>query len=129
MCYPKSSSPISSRRTTGRNRALGGVDTWNSKREVVNFKATIEIPMLGSTIENSGDVLDESHMPLGWPLSINGAVRQNCRHKKATIQELDNMPQEFDLKRSSVAIKCKATQWSHNSVWNKKYMSQSRATR
>ena len=99
---------------------LLAVDTWNSKREVVNFKATIEIPMLGSTIENSGDVLDESHMPLGWPLSIYGAVRQNCSHKKATIQELDNMLQEFDLKRNSVAINRKATQWSHNSVWNKK---------
>ena len=103
-------------------KGLLAVDTWNSKREIVNFKATIEIPMLGSTIENSGDALDESHMPLGWPLSIDGAVRQNCSHKKATIQELDNMLQEFDLRRSSVAINRNATQWSHNSVWNKKYM-------
>ena len=64
------------------------MDTWNSKREIVNFNATIEILILGSTIENSGDALDESHMPLGWPLSIDGAVRQNCSHKKATIQAL-----------------------------------------
>ena len=99
-------------------KGLLAVDTWNSKREIVNFKATIEIPMLGSIIENSGDALDESHMPLGWPLSIDGAVRQFCSHKKATIQELDNMLQEFDLRRSSVAINRNATQWSHNSVWN-----------
>ena len=66
------------------------VDTWNSKREIVNFKATIEVPMLGSIIENSGDALDKSHMPLGWPLPIDGALRQFCSHKTATIQELDN---------------------------------------
>ena len=76
-------------------KGLLAVDTWNSKREIVNFKATIEVPMLGSIIENSGDALDESHMPLGWPLSIDGAVRQFCSHKTATIQELDSMLQEF----------------------------------
>ena len=60
-------------------------NTWNSKREMVNFKATIEVPMLGSSIEKSGDALDESHMPLGWPLTIDGAVRQFCGHKRATV--------------------------------------------
>ena len=103
-------------------KGLLAVDTWNSKREIVNFKATIEVPMLGSIIENSGDALDESHMPLGWPLSIDGAVRQFCSHKTATIQELDSMLKEYDMKRSSVEINRKATQWSHNSVWNRKYM-------
>ena len=98
------------------------MDTWNSKGEIVNFKATIEIAILGSIIENSGDALDESHMPLGWPLSIDGAVR----HYKKAIQELDNMLQEFDLRRSSVAINRNATQWPHNSVWNKKYIANPR---
>ena len=78
-------------------KGLLAVDTWNSKRKIVNF-----VPMLGSIIENSGNALDESHMPLGWPLSIDGAVRQFCSHKTATIQELDNMLQEYDMKRSSV---------------------------
>ena len=51
-----------------------------------------------------------------------GAVRQFCMHKKATIQELDNMLKEFDLQRSSVEINRNTTLWSHNSVWNRKYM-------
>ena len=43
--------------------------------------------MLGSIIERCGDTGDESHMPLGWPMSVDGAVRQFCMHKTATIQE------------------------------------------
>ena len=100
-------------------RGLLAGDTWNSKREQVNLKATIEVPMLGSIIENK---CDESHMPIGWPLFIDGAVRQFCVHKTATVQELDNMPKEYDMKRNSVEINRKASQWSHNSVWNRKYM-------
>lgn len=60
-------------------------------------------------------------MPLGWPLSIDGAVRQFYMHKKATIQELDSWLQEFDLRRSSVEINRHTPQWSHNSVWNRRY--------
>ena len=61
-------------------------------------------------------------MPLGWPMSIDGAVRQFCMHKKDIIQELDNMLAEFNLQRSSVEINRNTTLWSHNAVWNKKYM-------
>ena len=32
-------------------KGLLAVDTSNSKREIINFKATIEVPMLGSIIE------------------------------------------------------------------------------
>ena len=98
------------------------VETWNNKRAMLNFKATIEVPMLGTMIESCGDTLDESHMPLGWPLSIDGAVRQFCMHKRDTIQELNGMLAEFNLQRSSVEINRNTTLWSHNSVWNKKYM-------
>ena len=55
-------------------------------------------------IESCGDTLDESHMPLGWPLSIDGAVRQFSMHKHATIEELNDMLAEFNLQRSSVEI-------------------------
>ena len=78
--------------------------------------------MLGTMIESCGDTLEESHMPLGWPLSIDGAVRQFCMHKRATIQELNDMLAEFNLQRSSVEINRNTTLWSHNSVWNKRYM-------
>ena len=98
------------------------VETWNNKRAMLNFKATAEVPMLGTMIESCGDTLDESHMPLGWPLSIDGAVRQFCMHKHATIEELNDMLAEFNLQRSSVEINRNTTLWSHNSVWNKKYM-------
>ena len=98
------------------------VETWNNKRAMLNFKATVEIPMLGTMIESCGDTLDESHMPLGWPLSIDGAVRQFCMHKRATIEELNDMLAEFNLQRSSVEINRNTTLWSHNSVWNEKYM-------
>ena len=59
---------------------------------------------------------------LGWPMSVDGAVRQFCMHKKATIQELDSMLKEFDLQRSSVEINRNTPLWSHNSVWNRRYM-------
>ena len=43
------------------------------------------------------------------------AVRQICSHRTATIEELDNMLQEFDSKRSSVAINRNVTEWAYNS--------------
>ena len=95
------------------------VETWNNKRAMINFKATIEVPTLGTMIESCGDSLDESHMPLGWPMSIDGAVRQFCMHKRDTIQELNNMLEEFNLQRSSVEINRSTTLWSHNAVRNK----------
>ena len=61
-------------------------------------------------------------MPVGWPLHIDGAVRQCCIHRSATLQELDDMLKEYDMKRNSVEINHKAPQWSHNAVWNRRYM-------
>ena len=61
-------------------------------------------------------------MPVGWPLHIDGAVRQCCIHRSATLQELDDMLKEYDMKRDSVKINHDAPQWSHNAVWNRRYM-------
>ena len=37
--------------------------------------------MSGTIIEQNGDgLLEQSHMPVGWPLHIDGAVRQSCAH-------------------------------------------------
>ena len=58
------------------------------KQEPAAHPSTFQ-PMHKSIIERCGDTLDESHMPLGWPMSKDGAVRQFCMHKTATIQELD----------------------------------------
>ena len=87
------------------------------------LEVTIDVPMLGTIIEQNGDgLLEQSHMPVGWPLHIDGAVRQNCAHRGTTLQELDNLLGEYDLKRDLVEINRKAPQWSHNAVWNKNYM-------
>ena len=39
-----------------------------------------------------------------------------------TLQELDDLLGEYDLKRDLVEINRKAPQWFHNAVWNKRYM-------
>ena len=61
-------------------------------------------------------------MPVGWPLHIDGAVRQCCIHRTASLQELDDMLKKYDMKRDSVEINHDAPQWSHHAVWNRKYM-------
>ena len=105
------------------SRGLLAPDAWKCKRAQVSLKATIDVPMLGTIIEQNGDgLLEDSHMPVGWPLHIDGAVRQCCIHRSATLQELDDMLSEYDMKRDSVEINHNAPQWSHNTVWNRKYM-------
>ena len=47
---------------------------------------------------NGDGLLEDSHMPVGWPLHIDGAVRQCCIHRSATLQELDDMLREYDMK-------------------------------
>ena len=79
--------------------------------------------MLGTIIEQNGDgLLEEAHMPVGWPLHIDGAVRQRCIHRDTTLQELDDLLSEYDMKRDLAEINRKAPQWAHKSVWNKWYM-------
>ena len=87
------------------SRGLLTPDAWKCKRAQVSLKATIDVPMLGTIIEQNGDgLLEDSHMPVGWPLHIDGAVRQCC----TTLQELDDMLRESDMKRDSVEINHKA---------------------
>ena len=97
-------------------------DAWNCKKLQVSLKVTIDVPMLGTIIENNGDSLDDSHMPIGWPLLIDGAVRQCCVHRYSTIQDMQDMLQAYDLEKNSVEINRSASQWSHYAVWNRKYM-------
>ena len=97
-------------------------DAWNCKKLQVSLKATIDVPMLGTIIENNGDSLDDSHMPVGWPLVIDGAVRQFCVHRYSTIRDMQDMLKAYDLVKNSVEVNRDAAQWSHFSVWNRKYM-------
>ena len=50
------------------------------------------------------------------------AVRQCCIHRAASLQELDDMLKEYNMKRDSVEINHDAPQWSHHAVWNRQYM-------
>ena len=89
----------------------------NERRSAL--KVRIDVPMLGTIIEQNGDgLLEDSHMPVGWPLHIDGAVRQCCIHRSSTLQELDDMLREYDMKREFSRNKSQRTQWSHNAVWN-----------
>ena len=95
-------------------RGLLAPDTWKCKGAQVSLKATIDVPMLGTIIEQNGDgLLEDSHMPVRWPLHIDGAVRQCCIHRAASLQELDDMLKGYDMKRDSVEINHDAPQWSH----------------
>ena len=85
-------------------------------------KVTIDVPMLGTIIENNGDSLDDSHMPVGWPLVIDGAVKQFCVHRYTRIQDMQDMLKAYDLVKNSVEVNRDASQWSHFSVWDRKYM-------
>ena len=104
-------------------RRLLSPETWQCNRPRVSLKTSIDVPMLGDIIEQNGDgLLEESHMPVGWPLHIDGAVRQRCIHRDTTLQELDDLLSEYDMKRDLAEINRKAPQWSHKAVWNKWYM-------
>ena len=56
-------------------RGLLAPETWHCKRAQITLKASIDVPMLGTVIEQNGDGLLE---PVGWPLHIDGAVRQDA---------------------------------------------------
>ena len=104
-------------------RGLLSPETWQCNRPRVSLKTSIDVPMLGTIIEQNGDgLLEESHMPVGWPLHIDGAVRQRCIHRDTTLQELDDLLSEYDMTRDLAEINRKAPQWSHKAVWNKWYM-------
>ena len=105
------------RAETVAEKGLLAPDAWNCKKLQVSLKATMDVPMLGTIIENNGDSLDDSHMPIGWLLLIDGAVRQCCVHRYSTVQD---MLQAYDLEKNSVEINRKASQWSHYAVWNRK---------
>ena len=97
-------------------------DAWNCRKLQVSLKVAIDVPMLGTIIETNGDSLDDSHMPIGWPLLIDGAVRQFCVHRYTTIQDMQDMLKAYDLGKNSVEINKDAPQWTHFSVWNRRYM-------
>ena len=46
-------------------------DTWNCKRAQVSLKATIDVPMFSTIIEQNGDgLLEDSHMPVFFPSNV-----------------------------------------------------------
>ena len=84
---------------------------------------TIDVPLLGTVIEQNGDgCLEDSLMPVGWPLHLDGAVKQRCLHRTTTLSELDELLQAYDMKRNLVELNYEAAQWKHKAVWTRRYM-------
>ena len=73
--------------------------------------------------EQNGDgCLEDSLMPVGWPLHLDGAVKQRCLHRTTTLSELDELLQAYDMKRNLVELNYEAAQWKHKAVWTRRYM-------
>ena len=50
---------------------------------------TIDVPSLGTVIEQNGDrLLEDSLMPVRWPLHLDGCRLKMEQHRTATFQEL-----------------------------------------
>ena len=101
-------------------RGLLAPDAWSCKRAQISLKATSDVPMLGTIIDG---LLEQSHVPVGWPLHIDGAVQQSCAHRDTTLKELDSLLGEYDLKRDLVEINRKApngltTQCGIDDIWS-----------
>ena len=65
----------------------------------------VDVPLLGTVIELNGDgLLEDSVMPVGWPLHLDGAVKQRCVHRTATLQELNDLLSPYDMKRNLVEL-------------------------
>ena len=104
-------------------RGLLAPETWHCNRPYINLKTTIDVPLLGTVIEQNGDgCLEDSLMPVGWPLHLDGAVKQRCIHRTTTLRELDELLQAYDMKRNLVELNYEAAQWKHKVVWNRRYM-------
>ena len=74
---PERTAGIPSTSRTGQTRSArsGHMELQTSANQP---ESSIDVPMLGTIIEQNGDgLLEQSHMPLGWPLHIDGAVRQS----------------------------------------------------
>ena len=103
-------------------RGLLAPETWHCNRPHINLK-TIDVPLLGTVTEQNRDgCLEDSLMPVGWPLHLDGAVKQRCLHRTTTLCELDELLQAYDMKRNLVELNYEAAQWKHKTVWTRKYM-------
>ena len=104
------------------------VDFWQPKHGSATSHTSassppFDVPLLGAVIEQNGDgLLDESLMPVGWPLHLDGAVKPWCVHRTATLQELTDLLGTYDMKRDLRELNYKAAQWTYGAVWNRWYM-------
>ena len=58
-------------------------------------------PLLGTVIEQNGDgCLEDSLMPVGWPLYLDGAVKTKSLHRATILSELDEILQAWHETKS-----------------------------
>ena len=83
------------------SRGLLAPDAWKCKRAQVSLKATIDVPMLGTIIEQNGDgLLEDSHMPVGWPLHIDGALYSSICNPPRTRRHVKRIRHEKKFSRN-----------------------------
>ena len=102
---PERAAGIPSTSRTGQTRFArsGHIELQTSANQPESLDRCTDL--LGTIVEQNGDgLLEQSHMPVGWLLHIDGAVRQSCAHRDTTLQELDDLLGEYDLKRDLVEI-------------------------
>ena len=105
------------------SRGLLAAETWQCNRAHISLRATIDVPLLGTVIEQNGDgLLEDSLMPVGWRLHLDGAVKQRSVHRTTTLQALNDLLSAYDMKRDLVEINYKAAQWTHGAVGNRRHM-------
>jgi len=63
---PSANRPTGGKKKELAKRGLLTPDTWSCKRMQISLKVTINVPMLGTIIEQNGDgLLEQSHMSVG----------------------------------------------------------------
>ena len=88
------------------------VITQAQKKQNKNTKSTQNTKTQKHKDTKPNKPKNNQHMPVGWPLHIDGVVRQRCIHRDTTLRELDDLLREYDMKWDLAEINRKA-------VWNK----------
>ena len=74
-----------------------------------------DVSLLGRVIEQNGDgCLEDSQMPVGWPLLWTELSSKDPPYHQS---ELDELLQAYNMKRNLIDLNHEAAQWKHKAVW------------
>ena len=93
------------------------MENWQRNRPRTGLTATIDVPLLCTMIENYGDgQLDDMLMPVGWPLHLEGVVRQWRLHRGTKFSDLTKLLADYDLERHLIEVNEEAPQWTEGAI-------------